>query len=185
MNWKDSLIAASVAVFWLSAFPSAQVGGGGTSEPDQTWVGQRIVMLRGWGAVYVGGETRAKTAVGINIVSPISRVEGSRLWIASTGGDTTGWIEARDVVLLSDALTDETVHNPQRAIAAAQRAVALDRSRPTLLTILAAAHATAGDFTEAVKHQRLALASRQFPPSYRSDAENQLHTYEEHLQRQR
>lgn len=288
MNWKDSLIATSVAVSWLCAFPSAQVGGGGTGEPDQTWVGQRIVMRRGWGAVYVGGETRAKTAVGINIVSPVSRVEGSRLWIASTGGDTTGWIDARDVVVLSDALTfftaaiardsnnwdaylrraeakhalndregatrdytkaielhpmesflylrrarhygtlkacaaelrdleqalllvprstrqdynlsaelyslesgvyatcpDESVHNPQRAIAAAQRAVALDRSRPTLLTILAAAYATAGDFTEAVKHQRLALASRQFPPSYRSDAENQLHRYEERLQRQR
>src|SRR5262245_26757891 len=104
MNWKDSLITASVAVFWLSAFPSAQVGGGGTGEPGQTWVGQRIVMLRGWGAVHVGGETRAKTAVGINIVSPVSRVEGSRLWIASTGGDMTGWIDARDVVLLSDAL---------------------------------------------------------------------------------
>ncbi|MDB5440026.1 MAG: Tetratricopeptide repeat protein [Caulobacteraceae bacterium] len=240
-------------------------------------------MLHGWGAVHIGGKTRARTAVGINIVSPVERVEGSHLWIASTGGDASGWVEAKDVVLLADAIPlftaaiardgadwdaylrraeaehalndreaatrdytkaielhpaeaflylrrarhfatlkacsselrdleqalslvpksarqdynlsaelyslesgvyaacpDDAVRSPARAITAAQRAVSLDHSRPTLLTILAAAYASNGEFDEAAKRQRQALQSKQFPPGYRADAEGQLHEYESH-----
>ena len=284
MNWKYLLIALEVVLFSHNIFTRAQSADSTRGEPDQSWVGQRIVMLHGWGAVHVGNETRAKTVVGINIVSVVTRVEERRLWVASTGADITGWITTRDVVLLSDGISfftaaiarnnndwdaylrraevehalndrdsatsdytkaielhptesflylrrarhyatlkacslelrdleqaitlvphsarqdynltaelygqesgvyascpDPTIHDPQKAVATARRAVSLDRSRPTLLTILANAYAGEGDFANAVRYQQQALRSKQFPPGYRQNAESQLHTYEQRL----
>jgi hypothetical protein len=59
-----------------------------TRESACTWVGQRIVMLRG----YHADSDRARTAVGINIVAPVLRVEGNRVWVGSTGEDDSGWL---------------------------------------------------------------------------------------------
>jgi len=61
----------------------------------------------------------------------------------------------------------------------ASRAISLDGSRPTLLTILAAAYASAEDFADAVKAQCQALVSSKFPPGYREDRERQLQRYEQ------
>src|SRR5258705_5918892 len=53
---------------------------------DSGWV-QRIVMLKGMGEVHSPSDsTRLGTAVRINLVAPISRREGRRLWIMSTSG---------------------------------------------------------------------------------------------------
>lgn len=258
------------------------------SQPDQQWLGLPIVMLRGWGAVHHANHDRARTAVGINIVTTVVRVEGSRLWVNSTGADTSGWIDSRDVLPLTQAIPyfdsliarnpldwdaylrraeaehalnqrdaaiadytkaidlhpgeaflylrrgrhyntlkscenelrdfetairlaphssrqdynlvaelyslesgvyancpDVAFRNPQRALATALRAVALDPSRPTLLTILASAYERSGDFKQAIKFQRQALESPRFPPGYREDAERQLHHYEQALAAQR
>src|SRR5258706_11388566 len=59
---------------------------------DSGWVSQRIVMLKGMGEVHSPSDsTRLGTAVGINLVAPISRREGRRLWIMSTSGGGLGW----------------------------------------------------------------------------------------------
>jgi hypothetical protein len=252
--------------------------------PASTWVGQRIVMLRGYGEVHHADGDRARTTVGINIVTSVVRIEGNRVWVSSTGGDESGWLDGRDVLLLSDAIPyfstlvernpndwdaylrraeanhavnqreaatldytkaialhpteaflylrrgrhynarrlcdaalrdferaiplvptsvpqdynvtaelyslqsgvyagcpDSAYRDPQRAIATAQRAVDLDPSRPTLLSILAAAHASAGDFAKAVAAQKQALASARFPSGYRQDGQRQLEQYERAL----
>ena len=69
----------------------------------------------------------------------------------------------------------------RRAVETAAQAVALDPSRPTLLTILAAAYASTNDFASAVQFQQRALNSSRFPPRYRDDAERQLRQYRESL----
>jgi tetratricopeptide (TPR) repeat protein len=69
------------------------------------WVGQRIVMLKGMGEVHSPSDsTRLATAVGINLVAPVSRREGQRLWIVSTSGSDSGWVDSVDVLRLSDAI---------------------------------------------------------------------------------
>ena len=232
-------------------------------------------MLHGWGEVHHNENDRAKTVVGINIVTPAIRLEGNRLWVSSTGGDDSGWINAKDALLLSGAIpyfnsilqndrrdwdaylrraeaehalnqreaatndytkaielhpdeaflylrrgrhyhtlknckselsdyekaleilprsmphgynlkaelyslesgvfsscSDLQYRDPKRAVATARRAVFLDHSRPTLLTILAVAYASAGNFAKAGGAQRRALTSPKFPPGYRLDGWN-------------
>jgi tetratricopeptide (TPR) repeat protein len=234
--------------------------------------------------VHLGDSDRPRTAVGINIVAPVVRVEGNRVWVSSTGKDDSGWLDVRDALLLSDAIPyfnsliernpddwdaylrraeanhalnqreaatldytkaielhpteaflylrrgrhyytrrlcdgalrdfetairlvltsvpqgynltaelyslqsgvyagcpDSAYRDAQRAIATARRAVDLDPSRPTLLSILAAAHASAGDFANAVAAQKQALASARFPPGYRQEGQRQLEQYERAL----
>jgi hypothetical protein len=75
-----------------------------TGAPASAWVGQRIVMLRGYGEVHHADTDRARTAVGINIVTSVVRIEGNRVWVSSTGGDDSGWLDVRDALLLSDAI---------------------------------------------------------------------------------
>lgn len=238
-------------------------------------------MLHGYGQVHHTDSDRTRTAVGINIVTPVVRVEGNRIWVSSTGGDDSGWLDVRDALLLSDAIVyftakiaqnpndwdsylrrgeanhalnqrvaatldytraialnpteaflylrrgrhystlrdcdgalrdfetaiklvptsspqdynliaelyslesgifagcaDRTYRDSKRAIATAQRAVDLDPSRPTLLSILAFAYASAGDFANAVTAQKRALASTKFPPGYRNDGQHQLEEYQ-------
>jgi tetratricopeptide (TPR) repeat protein len=61
-------------------------------------------MLRGYGGVHHADSDRPRTAVGINIVTSVVRVEGNRLWVSSTGEDDSGWLDVRDALLLSDAI---------------------------------------------------------------------------------
>jgi tetratricopeptide (TPR) repeat protein len=241
-------------------------------------------MLHGYGQVHHAESDRARTAVGINIVTPVVRVDGNRIWVSSTGGDDSGWLDVHDALLLTDAIAyftakieqdpsdwdaylrrgeanhalneryaatldytkaialhpseaflylrrgrhystlrdckgalndfeaaiklvptsspedynltselyslesgiyagcpDRTYRDSQRAIATAQRAVDLDPSRPTLLSILASAYASGGDFANAVTAQKRALASAEFPPGYRNDGQHQLEEYQRAL----
>ena len=257
-------------------------------QPEKNWVGQPIVMLHGWGTVHHRDHDPAKTSVGINIVTLVVRVEGHRLWLNSTGGDNSGWVDVKDVLLLSEAVPyfnsliasnprnwdaylrraeaehalnqreaatndysraielhpaeaflylrrgrhyntlkscesalhdfedairltpqsakqdynleaelyslesgvyancpDISLRDPQRAIETARRAVTLDPSRPTLLTILAGAYARAGKLEQAIKFQQQALSSPRFPPAYREGSEQQLHQYREALASQK
>src|SRR2546430_2709996 len=72
---------------------------------DSGWVSQRIVMLKGMGEVHSPSDsTRLATAVGINLVAPISRREGRRLWIMSTSGGDSGWGDSVDVLRLAYAI---------------------------------------------------------------------------------
>src|SRR5690242_21181707 len=72
---------------------------------DSTWVGQRVIMLKGMGEVHHASDsTRLATAVGINLVAPVARREGRRLWIISTSGGDSGWVDSGDVLRLSDAI---------------------------------------------------------------------------------
>jgi hypothetical protein len=243
----DLLLASLLLSGAIEAMPAEQTA----AAPATAWVGQRIVMLRGYGAVHHGDSDRARTAVGINLVTSVVRVEGSRVWVNATGEDVSGWLDARDAILLAEAIPyfttliernptdwdaylrraeanhalnereaatldytkaielhpteaflylrrgrhyntrklcdsalrdferaiplvstsvpqdynltaelyslqsgvyagcpDSTYRDAQRAIATARRAVDLDPSRPTLLSILAAAHASRGRLCE-------------------------------------
>src|SRR5437660_8171915 len=72
---------------------------------DSGWVGQRIVMLKGMGEVHRPSDsTRLATAVGINLVAPISRRDGRRLWIMSPSGGDSGWVDSVEVLRLADAI---------------------------------------------------------------------------------
>jgi len=256
----------------------------GQSLSAQELVGQRIIMLRGWAAVRHADNDRPRTSVGINLVSEVVRVEGDRVWVGSTGGDDSGWLDRKDVLPLSEAIAyfdqliqknardwgaylrraevkhalnqresatadytraielhpteaflylrrgrhlitrricdgamrdfseairlaptsvrqdynltaelyslqsgvyascpDNAFRNGRRAVETAAQAVALDPSRPTLLTILAAAYASANDFSSAVQFQQRALNSSRFPSGYRDEAERQLRQYRESL----
>ncbi|HEU0140588.1 MAG TPA: hypothetical protein VFQ79_12780 [Bryobacteraceae bacterium] len=79
---------------------------------------------------------------------------------------------------------DSNLRDPKKAIAWAERAISLDKNRPTLLTILALAYASDGQLDKAVAAQRRALNSPNFPMPYRENAEHQLHKYEADLSRQ-
>jgi len=284
-----SLNVVLVAAFCLQpAVIGAHLASAAQRQLEKYWVGQPIVMLHGWGAVHRRDHDRAKTAVGINIVTTVARVDGRRVWVNSTGGDNSGWVDVKDVLLLSEAISyfnslivgnprnwdaylrraeaehalnqrdaatndyskaielhsneaflylrrgrhyntlkscksalrdfemairlapksakqdynlkaelyslesgvyancpETSLRDPQRAIATARRAVALDSSRPTLLTILAGAYAGAGELDEAIKFQQQALDSPRFLPGYREGAEQQLQQYRRTLAAQK
>jgi tetratricopeptide (TPR) repeat protein len=238
-------------------------------------------MLRGLGAVHIAGTNGPpQTRVGINLVMPVQRVDGRQVWIVSTSGADSGWVEldsvrplrgsveyfdaliARDpqrwdaylrraeaehALNMRDAATadysraidlhpneaflylrrgrhyntlkacrkeaedfrhavelaatsahqdynvvaelhslesgvyfacpDTAFRDYARGLTLAKQAAAEDPSRATLVTILAAAYAQAGDLDAAVKTQRAALARPDFPPGYRADAEQTLARY--------
>jgi len=284
-----SLNVILVAAFCLQpAAIGAQLVSAPQQQSEKSWAGQPIVMLHGWGAVHHRDRDLARTSVGINIVTTVVRVEGHRLWLNSTGGDNSGWVDVKDVLLLSQAVPyfnaliasnhrnwdaylrraeaehalnqreaatndyskaielhpaeaflflrrgrhyntlkscesalhdfeeairltphsakqdynlkaelyslesgvyancpDISLRDPRRAIVTARRAVTLDPSRPTLLTILADAHARAGELEQAIKFQQQALSSPRFPPAYREGAEQQLHQYQQALAAQK
>lgn len=288
MKYK-SLNLVLITAFCLQPVAiGAQLASAPQQPLEKNWVGQPIVMLHGWGAVHHRDHDRANTAVGINMVNTVVRVEGRRLWVNSTGGDNSGWVDVKDVILLSDAVPyfnslivgnprnwdaylrraeaehalnqrdaatidyskaielhpteaflylrrgrhyntlkscesalsdfgkairltpksakqdynlkaelyslesgvyancpDTSLRDPQRAIMTARRAVTLDPSRPTLLTILGAAYARAGQLDQAIKFQQQALDSPRFPPAYREGAEQQLHQYRQTLAAQK
>jgi tetratricopeptide (TPR) repeat protein len=238
-------------------------------------------MLRGIGAINIAGTRGApQTRVGINLVMPVQRVEGRQVWIVSTSGGDSGWVdigsvrlldgavahfdtlvardprnwdaylrraEAEHALNLRDAATadyskaitlrpaeaflylrrgrhyntlkrcrdevadfdralalapssahqdynlvaelhslesgayfacpDTTFRDYARGLALAKQAVEEDPSRATLVTILAAAYAQAGDWPSAARAQREALARPDFPPAYREEAERALARY--------
>ena len=62
-------------------------------------------MLKGMAEVHNPSDsTRLATAVGINLVAPVSRREGHRLWIVSTSGGDSGWVDTVDVLRLAEAI---------------------------------------------------------------------------------
>src|SRR2546430_15276588 len=75
------------------------------ARAESSWMGQRIVMLKGMGEVHRSTDTSTlSSTVGINIVSPVARVDGSRLWIVSTSGSDSGWVDSTSVIRLSQAV---------------------------------------------------------------------------------
>ncbi|HEX9249441.1 MAG TPA: family 16 glycoside hydrolase [Gemmatimonadaceae bacterium] len=254
---------------------------GTVKDSDAVQVGERIIMLRGLGEVHHSGTSLATTAVGINLVTPVVRLERRRVWVVSTSGDDSGWVDVGDVIPLKNAVgyfaneiqrdpngwgaylrraeaehslnqrdaatidysraielhpteaflylrrgrhyntlkdcgkalsdfaqgirlaptsapqgynleaelyslesgvyagcPDTTYRDDRRALSTALRAIELDPSRPTLLTILAFAYFGAGDCASAIAAQKRALASPRFPPNYQVEAVDQLHVYE-------
>ncbi|OLE96440.1 MAG: hypothetical protein AUG75_20510 [Cyanobacteria bacterium 13_1_20CM_4_61_6] len=72
---------------------------------ESPWVGERIIMLKGMGEVHQSPDsTSVSSSVGINLVSPVVRVEGRRLWIVSTAGGDSGWVDSTSVLRLSAAV---------------------------------------------------------------------------------
>jgi len=82
-------------------------------QTESSWVGQRIVMLRGMGEVHHSADTsKVSSTVGINIVSPVARIEGGRLWIVSTSGSDSGWVDSTSVIRLSPGGAILQHHDP-------------------------------------------------------------------------
>ena len=72
---------------------------------DSGWVGQRIVMLSGLGEVHSPLDSmQVASQVGINLVMPVTRVEGRRLWVVSTSGGDSGWVDSDAVRRLPEAI---------------------------------------------------------------------------------
>jgi hypothetical protein len=253
------------------------------SHPDSTWIGQRIIMLKGRGEVNSPDKNGVIQIRQVpNIVAPVARIEGNKVWIVSPGEIEAGaWVDKDNVILLAGAIpyfdlllkkepenwdtyfrkadaehalnkrdeaisdysvaiklhpndpylyfrrarsyqarqmcdkaiadygevirigtnsleaadaysrqaslyancSDSLQRNPQKAITAAQKAVSLDSSHPTYLTILASAYAKNGQLEQAIGAQKKALDSPNFPPGpgYRPDAIKYLEELERAL----
>jgi hypothetical protein len=76
------------------------------SQPDSTWIGQRIIILKGLGDVNtldLNGHILVKSIP--NIVAPVSRIEGNKIWILSPGEISPGgWVDRNNVMLLNEAI---------------------------------------------------------------------------------
>ncbi len=74
---------------------------------DSTWIGQRIIMLKGFGevnAVDINGHIQIKQVP--NIVAPVSRIEENRVWVLSPGETNPGgWVDRSNVILLTEAIS--------------------------------------------------------------------------------
>src|SRR5258708_33265469 len=69
------------------------------------WVGQRIIMVQGMGAVHVTDTSDVtRTMVGINLVMPVRRVSGRQVWIVPTSGGDSGWVDIGIVRLPNGAI---------------------------------------------------------------------------------
>jgi hypothetical protein len=77
------------------------------NPPDSTWIGQRIIMLKGRGEVNSlnkNGVIQVRKVP--NIVAPVARIEGNKVWILSPGEiDAGAWVDKDNVILLTDAIT--------------------------------------------------------------------------------
>jgi hypothetical protein len=278
------LLRCTLAALILAAFlplAKADAAAQTISGDSAAWIGQRIIMLHGMGAVHEPGKgPEPRTEVGINLVMPVHRIEGRRVWVVSTSGGDSGWVDIAGVRLLTgstayfdslitadprdwdaylrraeaehalnarDASTadyskaielhpdeaflylrrgrhyntlrecarevedfdiaiklaptsarqdynfiaevtsleagvyfacaDTTFRDYARGLALAKQAADADPSRATLVTILAAAYAQSGDYANAVRTQRQALARADFPPAYRAENERTLARY--------
>jgi len=73
---------------------------------DSGWAGQRIIMLKGMGEVHSPQDsTHVASAVGINLVTSVVRVEGHRLWVVSTSGGDSGWVDSAEARRLPEAIS--------------------------------------------------------------------------------
>jgi len=281
-SFKNGLCRAlSVILF----FGSGAVAKAQEHNSDTAWVGQRIIMLTGRGEVNFPDKNGVqKTKQMPNIVAPVSRVDGNKVWLLSPGEEEPGgWTNANNVILLKDAIVyfssllgknrddwdaffrraeaehalnkrddalsdyttaiklhprdtylyfrrarsyqarqmcsiaiadydtvvrldpnsviaadaysrqaklyadcaDSLQRDPQKAIEAARRAVDLDTTHPTYLTLLASAYASDGQFEKAIAAQKKALASPNFPPAYRKGSEEYLQELEQKLLRKK
>jgi hypothetical protein len=78
------LISLSGSCVWSQSAATVQ------SEPNQSWAGQSIVTLRGFGdyfALGANGQPRLVNpeGVGVNIVAVVAKVEADRIWIRANG----------------------------------------------------------------------------------------------------
>ena len=107
----------------------------------------------------------------------------------SSRSAVSGYDLAAEVLSLQagvyDGCPDTSFRDSKKALAADQGAVRRAPERPTLLSILAAAYASAGNFEKAAETQRQALASPQFPPGYREQGTAQLQSYDKSIAEQR
>jgi tetratricopeptide (TPR) repeat protein len=74
------------------------------------WAG-RVVTLQGFGDYQVANSDGSPKLVkpdglGVNIVVPIAKVDGDRLWISANGagGELVGWVDKSDAILLDNAI---------------------------------------------------------------------------------
>ena len=89
----------------------AQSGSAVNAQPNETWAGRRIVTLQGFGDYFVSGDRGQSELIkpeglGVNIVVPVQRLEGDRIWIKANGaGDVpVGWVNKENAILLDDAI---------------------------------------------------------------------------------
>jgi len=130
-------------------------------EPNQSWAGQRIVTLRGFGDYFALGENGQPRMVhpeglGVNMVAVVARVEADRLWIRANGAgnEPVGWVNKGDAILLDAAVgyftsrietnpkdwdaylrraeSEHSLNQRDAAIADYTRAIALHPSEPFL-----------------------------------------------------
>lgn len=103
---RAPLVAVATLIGLSSIVPARVCAGAQSPASDTTqWSGQPIIMLEGMGAVHLAGATGApQTRVGINLVMPVERVAGRQLWIVSTSGGDSGWVDAGRVRLLAGAI---------------------------------------------------------------------------------
>ena len=97
---RFSLISLIVCAATLAA-----QSGRTAPDSDTVVIGERIIMLHGLGQVHHAGKGAAPTtAVGINLVTSAVRLQGRRVWVVSTSGDDSGWVDVRDVLPLTKAV---------------------------------------------------------------------------------
>jgi len=114
-----------LALLAVPAFPDAwgQTATPGTREPNQQWVGRRIVTLEGFGDYFVSaadGQPRLvrPDGLGVNIVAVVQRIDGDRIWIQANGAgdEPVGWVNKTSAIPLDDAIswfTSRIEHNPK------------------------------------------------------------------------
>ncbi len=104
---------AVLLLFLILALQCAQAQSGSpvSGQPNETWVGRRIVTLHGFGDYFVSGdhgqpELIRPDGLGVNIVAVVQRLEGDRIWIKANGaGDVpVGWVDKKNAILLDDAI---------------------------------------------------------------------------------
>src|SRR5258708_5596271 len=86
----------------VSAFAKGQ-----QNKSDSTLIGQRIIMLTGRGEVNVLDKNEIlHIEQAPNIVAPVARVEGNKVWILSPGEEKpSGWVDKSNVILLTNAIS--------------------------------------------------------------------------------
>jgi tetratricopeptide (TPR) repeat protein len=103
-SYRPALLVTSCTLFLSGECIGQQSPSGGT-DSLRSWVGQRILILKGLGEVHRAAESsRVRSSVGINLVSGVARAERSRLWIRSTSGNDSGWVDTTIAIRLSEAI---------------------------------------------------------------------------------
>ena len=92
---KSILISIVIILLNLDILVSAQPNFRLQNEPDSTWIGQRIIMLRSFGEIK-SPDTNS-TIQTPNIVVPVARIEGNKIWVLSPGGvePWVGWTKVK------------------------------------------------------------------------------------------